>query len=144
MPETESAGSPNSLVALAVRPALFNVRPANYYPFAEQIFRTVELWPPAYIPLASPIIGGLVIGPAAIFLRVAIERDALEAEMLRFSLLQVARYWKIGSVFLGKPIPRYVVSHLTGPCRDCRFSDRVKRRSSRKNITQTKITVARR
>ena len=126
VPNTESAGSPNSLVALAVRPALFNANPANYYQFAERIMRVVELWPPAYIPLASPIIGGLVIGPAAIFLRVAIERDGLEAEMLRLCLSQVARIWKIGSVFLGKLLSLFPAGHIVTVFRNCRCRDGVK------------------
>lgn len=123
IPETESGGSPNSLVALAVRPALFNASPANYSPIAAQIFRIVELWPPAYMPFASPIIGGLVIGPGAIFLRAAIERDGPEADMLRLCLSQVARFWEIGSVFLGRLIPLFCVCRLVTVFRDCRSCD---------------------
>ena len=53
-----------------------------------------------------------MIGPAAMFLRVALESGSadsngtsslkLEAELVKLCIAQTARFWKIGCIFLGK------------------------------------------
>jgi len=69
------------------------------------------MWPPEFIPYASPFIGCLVLGPAALHLRVAMGRrqaagdrsDAasLEEELLKLALSHIAMYWRFGALLLG-------------------------------------------
>ena len=65
------------------------------------------------------MIGGLVLGPAAIFFRVAMDRArddngaksalGVDGEMLKLCLSHLARFWKIGSVFLGTSTRIYLI-----------------------------------
>jgi hypothetical protein len=90
----------------------FKTRTSAYYFNTEQIFTAVRLWNPAYVALHTPFIACLVIGPAAINLRTAIEikKDpdthrqftGLELELLFLALQKVGRYWKFGSILRGK------------------------------------------
>ena len=83
----------------------------NHRPYAEQIIRVIQKWSPIYIPHTSPFIGCLVLGPAGINLRVAMERGKLakdgrfipsvDVEILKLTLSHFARFWKIGSKLLG-------------------------------------------
>ncbi|KAJ9615219.1 hypothetical protein H2200_001293 [Cladophialophora chaetospira] len=108
--ESAKSDSPNSLIGPLATETSWNVRSMDYLVFAEQVFNVVQKWPPLYMPYSSPIIGGLVIGPAAVFLRAAIDRGnrasggnpspALDGEMLKLCLSHFARFWKIGSIFL--------------------------------------------
>ncbi|KAH1823487.1 hypothetical protein KXX35_009807 [Aspergillus fumigatus] len=67
-------------------------------------------WNPQYIGLHNPFMACLVVGPAAINLRVALDskkEDAassltgLEVDLLILALKRVARFWNFGSILLG-------------------------------------------
>jgi hypothetical protein len=86
----------------------------NYRPYAQQIFSILQMWPAAYIPCCTPFIGGLIVGPAAMNLRVAMEcrnKDGAgrsrkfssnaEVDLLKLWLIQQGRFWNIGNVYLG-------------------------------------------
>jgi hypothetical protein len=110
--------APNKLLAPLAAENSWNVSTKSYQTYAEQVFHLVQKWPPAYIPFSSPMIGGMVLGPAAMFFRVALDRDrenenqlGMECEMLKLCLTHIARFWKIGSVFLGKS-SSFVAIHL--------------------------------
>jgi hypothetical protein len=87
------------------------------------------MWPPTYIPYSSPFIGGLVIGPAAMFLRVAMDRRIVgdngrslpnvEVEMLKLCVAHIARFWRIGSMFLGKSEDVFLDVNILTSSRDC-------------------------
>ncbi|KIY00988.1 uncharacterized protein Z520_03654 [Fonsecaea multimorphosa CBS 102226] len=104
--------SANRLFASLAADSRISAYKMDYRPYAEDIFRAIRIWSPEHIPCNSPFIGGLIIGPAAIHLRVAKtlrkgtntdrHTPAIEAEMLRLALTQMARYWKMGSAILGE------------------------------------------
>lgn len=89
----------------------FGIGIDNYRPHAEQLFHTISLWSPAYIPYCSPFIAGLLLGPAAIFLRVAMASrrttdapttsSTMEVELIKLALSHIARYWGLASHLLG-------------------------------------------
>ena len=103
--------SSNSLLGPLATETSWNVRSLDYLSYAEQVIQVVQQWPPTYMPYSSPIIGGLVIGPAAVFLRAAIDRRRssnagnsspdLDGEILKLCLTHFSRFWKIGKIFLG-------------------------------------------
>ncbi|KAK5310781.1 hypothetical protein LTR93_011936 [Exophiala xenobiotica] len=103
--------SSNNLIApLAGLDSQFETRTSNYRALPEDVFHVIKLWPPTYIPYNSPFNGCLILGPAAIHLRVAIDRakaknDAKssagpEVEMLKLALGHTGRFWKFGSILL--------------------------------------------
>ncbi|KAH3638273.1 hypothetical protein KXW27_006942 [Aspergillus fumigatus] len=73
-------------------------------------FAAAIAWNPQYIGLHNPFMACLVVGPAAINLRVALDskkEDAassltgLEVDLLILALKRVARFWNFGSILLG-------------------------------------------
>jgi hypothetical protein len=108
--------SSNNLIApLAGLDSQFKTRTSNYRALSEKVFHIIKLWPPPYIPYNSPFIGCLILGPAAINLRVAIDRakakndgkasTSPEVEMLKLVLGHIGKVWKLGSILLGKVNP---------------------------------------
>lgn len=109
----------------------------EYRPYTEQIIRCIRRWSPEHIPYSSPFIGCLILGPAAIHVRVAKGiRDAVndgnesqyvEAHLLELTLGHIARYWGIGSAILGKAY-KYFLSfenrYLTISIRSCYLDGR--------------------
>lgn len=111
----ESAGtdfpknSKNDLLAPLAGRSHFGVRSLDYRLYAQQVFRTLRMWCPEFIPFASPFLGCIILGPAAINLRVAkdLSRRAdgasdLEVELVKLTLAHSARFWKISSTLLGE------------------------------------------
>lgn len=102
---------PEGLLAQFTAGPHLNACVEKYRPYAEQIIRVIQKWSPIYIPHTSPFIGCLVLGPAGINLRVAMERGKLsndgkfipsvDVEILKLTLSHFARFWKIGSKLLG-------------------------------------------
>lgn len=114
--ETSTANGPtnsnNHLLAPLAAGSHFKSSTTGYHVNADQIFTALRLWNPAYIALHTPFISCLVIGPAAINLRTAIEIKknpamhpqftGLELELLSLALHKVGIYWKFGSILRGK------------------------------------------
>ncbi|KAL5691315.1 hypothetical protein EMGR_007021 [Emarellia grisea] len=76
----------------------------------QNVFADVRSWNPQYIGLHNPFMACLVVGPAAINLRVALDskkEDAassltgLEVDLLILALKRVARFWNFSSILLG-------------------------------------------
>lgn len=107
-----SSNSKNQLLAPLAAASKFGAREMDYRPYAEQVYRCIRQWPPEYIPCNSPFIGCLVLGPAAIHMRVAKGLGSgsdtgrkppfIEAELLKLALGHIARFWGIGSAILGE------------------------------------------
>ena len=106
-----SSSSENQLLAPLAAGSQFGAHTLVYRPYTEQIFRTIRRWSPEYIACASPFIGCLILGPAAIHLRVTNEtmgtnpecRSAcIETDLIKLALTHIARFWKIGLVLQGK------------------------------------------
>lgn len=107
-----SSSSKNQLLAPLAAASKFGARKMDYRPYAEQVYRCIRQWSPEHIPYNSPFIGCLILGPAAIHMRVAkglgsvpdTERKSpcIEVELLKLALGHVARYWGIGSAILGE------------------------------------------
>lgn len=104
------SNSINRLLALLAAGSQFQARTADYQSNAEQVFAAVRSWNPQYIGLHNPFMACLVVGPAAINLRVALDskkEDAassltgLEVDLLILTLKRVARFWNFGSILLG-------------------------------------------
>ncbi|KAH1616187.1 hypothetical protein KXX31_001889 [Aspergillus fumigatus] len=104
------SNSINRLLALLAAGSQFQARIADYQSNAEQVFAAVRSWNPQYIGLHNPFMACLVVGPAAINLRVALDskkEDAessltgLEVDLLILTLKRVARFWNFGSILLG-------------------------------------------
>ncbi|WKT45361.1 hypothetical protein QSH57_010214 [Fusarium oxysporum f. sp. vasinfectum] len=103
------SSSRNLLTPLAAE-SQFGAPEARYHIYTDQIIRIIRMWPPEFIPYASPFIGCLVLGPAALHLRVAMGRrqaagdrsDAasLEEELLKLALSHIAMYWRFGALLL--------------------------------------------
>lgn len=106
-----SLESKNQLLAPLAAKSQFVARKMDYRPYAEQVFRSIRRWSPEHIPFNSPFIGCLILGPAAINLRVAMglrkhthagqESITIEADLLKLALEHIAKFWSIGSVMLG-------------------------------------------
>ncbi|KAH7121717.1 fungal-specific transcription factor domain-containing protein [Dactylonectria macrodidyma] len=103
------SSSRNLLTPLAAE-SQFGASEAKYRVYTDRIIRIIRLWPPEYIPSASPFIGCLVLGPAAMHLRVAMgcrqaARDqstaaSLEEELLKLALSHMAQFWRLGALLL--------------------------------------------
>lgn len=106
--------SDNRFLAPLAAGSHFKISTSRYHVHAEQIFTAIRLWNPAYIALHTPFISCLIIGPAAINLRIAIEIKknpamnsqftGLELELLSLILHKVSVYWKFGSILRGKHV----------------------------------------
>lgn len=104
--------STNHFLAPLAAGSHFKISTPAYHVNSEQIFTAVRLWNPAYVALHTPFIACLVIGPAAVNLRIAIEIKknpdthphftGLELELIFLALQKVGRYWKFGSILRGK------------------------------------------
>ena len=113
-PSGGPSGSINPLLAPLAAASKFKARTLEFRPYTEEVCRALQLWNPEYIGMNTPFIGFLVIGSAAINLRVAIDLkqclpadsdfSGLEVELILLALRQVARFWKIGSILLGMPL----------------------------------------
>lgn len=85
----------------------------NYYQATNEAFRIFHAWPPEHIRLAPPSMVCIVLGPAAMYLRVARHlRGTMQSQqdnaqclirekLLTLFLTQFARLWKIGRLTLG-------------------------------------------
>jgi hypothetical protein len=113
-PSGGPSGSINPLVAPLAAASKFKARTLEFRPYTEEVCRALQLWNPEYIGMNTPFISFLMIGSAAINLRVAIDLkqclpadsdfSGLEVELILLALRQVARFWKIGSILLGMPL----------------------------------------
>ncbi|KAF2009475.1 hypothetical protein BU24DRAFT_75665 [Aaosphaeria arxii CBS 175.79] len=91
------------LLAPLAAESQFGTSEAMYRTYADNIFNIIKVWPPEYIPFNPPFLGCLLLGPAAMHLRVAINddrEDRLEIEMLKLALSQIGQFWKFGSLLL--------------------------------------------
>ncbi|KAH7124481.1 hypothetical protein EDB81DRAFT_911227 [Dactylonectria macrodidyma] len=104
------SSSRNLLTPLAAE-SQFGASEAKYRADTDQLIRIIRMWPPEFIPCTSPFIGCLVLGPAAMHLRVAmgsrrVARDkcstaaSLEEELLKLALSHIAKFWKLGALLL--------------------------------------------
>ncbi|RKK75172.1 hypothetical protein BFJ69_g7921 [Fusarium oxysporum] len=103
------SSSRNLLTPLAAEPQ-FGAPEARCHIYTDQIIRIIRMWPPEFIPYASPFIGCLVLGPAALHLRVAMghrqaagdrsDAASLEEELLKLALSHIAMYWRFGALLL--------------------------------------------
>jgi hypothetical protein len=110
--ESTLLSSENHLLAPLAAASKFKACTADFHSYAERVFNVVQMWDPAYIALNSPFLGCLVLGPAAINLRVAIDVkrnpsasgrfSGLELDLLILVIRHIARFWGFGSVLLGK------------------------------------------
>lgn len=115
--------STNHLLAPLAAGAQFGERKKDYRPYADQVFRTIRIWSPEYIPYHTPLIGCLILGPAAINLRVAkdLSKSAkadkncfgIQGELLKLTLTRISEFWKIGSILLD--IANSVAEHDSRP-----------------------------
>ncbi|RFU27357.1 hypothetical protein B7463_g8981, partial [Scytalidium lignicola] len=102
--------STNQLFASLAAGSRIGACKMDYRPYTDDILRAIRIWSPECIPYNSPFMGCLIIGPAAIYLRVAKDlrkgtnadghTPGIEAELLTLALAQMARFWKIGSGIL--------------------------------------------
>ncbi|KAM5353280.1 hypothetical protein ACJZ2D_016819 [Fusarium nematophilum] len=103
------SSSRNLLTPLAAE-SQFGVSEAKYRVYTDRIIRIIRLWPPEHIPSASPFIGCLILGPAAMHLRVAMgcrqaaqdqsAAASLEEELLKLALSHIAKFWRLGALLL--------------------------------------------
>jgi hypothetical protein len=103
----DQAGSPSPGGPLNAAASL-----ETYYRSTNEAFRIFHMWSAEYIGLAPPSMVCIVVGPAAMFLRVARHLDQKERtredvaqarireKLLTLVLTHFARYWKIGSLLL--------------------------------------------
>ncbi|KAK5044481.1 hypothetical protein LTR84_010762 [Exophiala bonariae] len=121
--ETVSRGDPNplegnNLLSPLAGESHYSHRRLNYERMADNLLQIMQMWPAEYIAYNSPFIGCLMLGPAGMNVRVALQREKsakctgnrpnIDIEMLRLALSQISRYWKIGDEMLA------LLSSITG------------------------------
>lgn len=74
--------------------------------FTKEACRAIRVWSSAYIPLASPFIVTSLIGPAAVHFcdhrHSENGKSGIDQEMLELTIGKFAKFWKLGSLMLGK------------------------------------------
>lgn len=113
--------SSNHLLAPLAAESQFGNCEAKHRVHTDQVIQIIRMWPPDYIPYNSPFIGCLILGPAAMHLRVSMRtRQAhdelcvasIEEELLKLALSHIARFWRIGSLLYGLAVPCGILSSL--------------------------------